>query len=353
MRRFKSSRTWSLRTAALLLLLSIVFLLPTAVLAQPDGPPSVLDPASPNAALVLDLHNIVLLIAAAVFVVVEGVLVIAAIRFRGRSKDGREPPQIHGNRQLELAWTIVPSVIVVALFVLTIRTQQGIDAQSFSEDGGPPLKVEVVGHQWWWEFRYPERGITTAGNLVIPVGRVIDIKVSAPVNDVIHSFWVPELNGKADATPGVINTMWFKADRAGEYFGQCAELCGISHGNMRFVVTALPNSEFESWAGNQAQDADEPTDAKAQAGLQVFLSAGCVGCHVIRGVDQAVGVAGPDLTHVAARPYIAGGILLNTEHNLTRWLEDPPGIKAGSLMPNLGLATSDIESLVAYLQTLE
>ena len=358
MHGFNLKRTWGLVVVSIAVTLLLALILPAPVFAEPDGPPSALQPASPAASAILDLHNVVLIIAVVIFVGVEGALLLAAFRFRRSPTDTSEPPQIHGNIQLELAWTIVPAVIVFALFVLTVRAQQTIDASVYSAEPGVPITVEVIGHQWWWEFRYPDLGIataglsiTTAGQMVIPVGRVINLKIGSL--DVIHSFWVPELGGKTDAIKGVTNTSWLKADRTGEYYGQCAELCGVSHANMRLVVRAVSPDEFTAWASAQAADAAAPTDPAAQTGQQVFVTHACVGCHVIRGVPQAVGVTGPDLTHVASRPYIAGGILANTPHNLGRWLANPPGIKPGSMMPNLNLPQADIDALVAYLQTLK
>ncbi|HEY4688879.1 MAG TPA: cytochrome c oxidase subunit II [Anaerolineae bacterium] len=336
----------------------MALVLPRNAFAEPNGPPSALNPASSASAAIADLHNLVLVIAVAVFVVVEGLILTAAVRFRRRPKDDSEPAQVHGNTRLEIAWTIAPALIVGALFVLTLRAQREIDASAFSAQPGAPITVEVVGHQWWWEFQYPDLGvatggqrIVTAGQLVIPVGRVINLKITSA--DVIHSFWVPELGGKTDAMKGIVNTTWLRADRPGDFYGQCAELCGVSHANMRFVVTAVSEDEFAAWARGQAQAAAEPTEAAAQAGRQVFLTAGCAGCHTINGVPQANGQTGPNLTHVTSRPYIAGGTLANTPFNLSRWLADPPTLKPGSLMPNLNLSTADIDSLVAYLQTLK
>ncbi len=351
MRGFSLKRTWGLVVISLLVALFLALVLSASVLAQPDGPPSALDPASPISSAILDLHNIVLLVAVTIFVVVEGLLLVAAVRFRRNRQDTHEPPQIHGNRRLELAWTIVPGVIVFALFVMTARAQQTIDAAAYSAEPGVPITVAVTGHQWWWEFRYPDLGITTAGQMVIPIGRVINLRIESV--DVIHSFWAPELSGKTDAIKGVTNRSILRASRPGDFYGQCAELCGVSHGYMRFVVAAVSEEAFTVWARNQVQDAAVPTDPATQAGQQVFVASPCVGCHVIRGVPQAVGVTGPDLTHVASRPYIAGGILANTPHNLARWLENPPGVKPGSLMPNLNLSRPDIDALVAYLQTLK
>lgn len=351
MRGFYARRTWGTAVVSLLLALLLTLLLPSAAFAQPDGPPSALNPASPASAAIADLHNVVLIIAAGVFVIVEGLILVAAFRFRRKPKDDSQPAQIHGNTRLEIAWTVAPALIVVTLFVLTLRAQQTIDASAQSDGGNAPINVQVVGHQWWWEFTYPELGVTTAGDLVIPTGRLVNLEITS--NDVIHSFWVPELNGKTDAVKGVTNKSWLMAEAPGEYFGQCAELCGASHANMRFVVTAVSPDEFAAWAAAQAKDAVDPTDPAAQAGQQVFLTAGCVGCHVIRGVPSALGKVGPDLTHVSSRPYIAGGILANTPYNQSRWLANPPGLKAGALMPNLNLPPADLDSLVAYLQTLK
>ncbi len=355
---FNLKRACGLIVISLVVAFLLSFVFPASVFAEPSGPPSALSSASPASAAITDLHNVVLVIAGAVFVIVEGLILTAAFRFRRRKGDASEPEQIHGNTRLEIAWTVAPALIVIAVFVLTIRAQRTIDASAYSDQPGVPLTVEVIGHQWWWEFRYPDlgiltggQGIATAGELVIPVARPVNLKITSV--DVIHSFWVPELAGKTDAINGVINQSWLKADRPGAYFGQCAELCGVSHGNMRFVVTAVSPAEFEAWATNQAKDAVEPADAPAQAGQEVFLNsaAGCRGCHQIRGLP-ALGRIGPDLTHVASRPYIAGGILANTPHNLTRWLTNQRAVKPGSIM-NVELTQSEIDSLVAYLQTLK
>ncbi len=351
MRAFNKTRTRSVILVSLLVALLLALSLPAVALAEPDGPPSALEPASPVSAAIADLHTIVLIIAAGVFLVVEGLILIAAFRFRRRPQDAGEPPQIHGNTRLEIAWTVAPAIIVVALFVLAVRAQQNIDAAAYSAEPGVPISVEVIGHQWWWEFRYPDLGIATAGQMVIPVGRVINLQITSA--DVIHSFWAPELSGKTDAMRGVINRSLLRASRPGDYYGQCAELCGVSHAYMRLVVTAVSEDEFAAWAKNQALDAAEPTDPAAQAGKQVFAAGACVGCHVIRGVSSPSKPKGPDLTHVASRPYIAGGILATTPYNLAKWLADPPAAKPGSLMPKLNLSPADVESLVAYLQTLK
>lgn len=352
MRAFNKTRTRSIILVSSLVALLLVLSLPAIALAEPDGPPSALEPASPVSAAIADLHTVVLIIAAGVFVIVEGLILFAAFRFRRRAKDAGEPPQIHGNTRLEIAWTVAPAIIVVALFVLAVRAQQNMDAAAYSAEPGVPISVEVIGHQWWWEFRYPDLGVATAGQMVIPVERAIHLKITSA--DVIHSFWVPELSGKTDAIPGVINQSLLKASRPGDYYGQCAELCGVSHAYMRLVITAVSENEFAAWAKSQATDAAEPAEPAAQAGKQVFESHPlCVGCHTLRGIPRAAGRTGPDLTHIASRPYIAGGTLANTPHNLARWLSDPPAIKPGTVMRELNLSPSDVDALVAYLQTLK
>jgi cytochrome c oxidase subunit 2 len=354
MRAFNKTRTRSVILVSSLAALLLALSLPAPALAQPDGPPSALEPASPISAAIADLHTLVLIIAAGVFVVVAGLILIAAFRFRRRAalRDAGEPPQIHGNTRLEIAWTVAPAIIVVALFVLGVRAQQNMDAAAHSAEPGVPITVEVVGHQWWWEFRYPEFRIATAGQMVIPAGRVINLQITSA--DVIHSFWVPELGGKTDAIMGVINRSVLRANQPGDFYGQCAELCGVSHAYMRLVVTAVSEDEFAAWVTSQAMDAAEPTEPAAQAGKQVFENHPlCVGCHTLRGIPRAVGHTGPDLTHVASRPYIAGGTLANTPHNLARWLSDPPAIKPGTVMRELNLSPSDVDALVAYLQTLK
>jgi cytochrome c oxidase subunit 2 len=352
MRGFNLKRTWTLVSAALLIALITALILPATVFAQQDRPPSALTPGSPAAAAIANLHSIVLIVAVVIFVIVEGLLLFSAWRFRRKPNDTGEPVQIHGNNRLEIAWTIAPALVVVGLFALAIQTQRDIDASSVAAPvPGVSVDVEVVGHRWWWEFRYPNLGITTAGELVIPAGRVVNLKITAI--DVIHSFWVPELGGKTDAIPNVVNTSFVRADQPGRYYGQCAELCGVSHASMRFVVTALSSDEFDTWAARQVRNYAPPTEALAQTGEQLFTTAGCVGCHTIRGKQGAAGQTGPDLTHVTSRPYIASGILANTPLNQSRWLADPPGLKPGALMPNLNLSKTDIEALVAFLQTLK
>jgi cytochrome c oxidase subunit 2 len=212
------------------------------------------------------------------------------------------------------------------------------------------MTVKVIGHRFWWEYQYPDLNITTATDLVIPTGKVVNLELSSV--DVIHSFWIPQLNGKTDAFPNHINTTWIQANTPGVYYGQCAELCGPSHANMRATVIAKTPEEFDQWVKDQQAGAAQPTEALAQQGQQVLLAGACIGCHAIEGT-AAQGKVGPNLTHMASRTSIAGGMLTNTEGNLKRWLTNPPAVKPDSVMPNLNLSQSDIAALTAYLLTLK
>jgi cytochrome c oxidase subunit 2 len=336
----------ALRVAAVLAgIWALALLSASPALAQPVTPPSALDPKGVNSAEIANLFTAVLVIAAVVFVIVEGLLLYSAFRFRRKSKVTSEPKQIHGNTRFEIAWTILPALIVVSLFVMTVQTQQQLDTKS-----GDPITVKVIGHQWWWEFQYPDYNIKTGTDLIIPVGAVVNLEITS--GDVIHSFWVPQLNGKTDAIPNHINTSWIEAGQAGTYVGQCAELCGVSHANMRIVVIAKAQADFDQWIKEQQAPPAQPSGDLAAQGQQTFMGGACIACHTINGT-AAQGMVGPNLTHVGSRTHLAGGTLENTPGNLKRWLANPPGIKPGSKMPNLNLSDADIEALTAYLESLK
>ncbi|MFZ8843955.1 cytochrome c oxidase subunit II [Thermoflexus sp.] len=306
--------------------------------------PSILRPVSPKGRAEADLFGFILAITAFVFIVVEALLLYAVVRFRAR--DPRAiPPQIHGNRALEASWTTVTALGLAVIFAMTWRTMAAT-----STPPADALPVKVIGHQWWWEFQYPTLGITTANELVIPVGQPLRVTVTSA--DVIHSFWVPQLGGKMDAIPRRENVLWLQADAEGTYYGQCAELCGASHANMRLRVHAVSREAFDRWVEAQRAPAASPTEPLAQQGYQVFMSKACVGCHAIDGTP-AQGKVGPNLTHVGSRTTIAAGLLENTPENMARWLDNPSAIKPGSLMPRLGLTPQEIQALVAYLSSLK
>ncbi len=278
-----------------------------------------------------------------IFVVVEALLIAVVFAFRDRPGRG-EPKPVHGHLGLEIAWTLIPVIIVTSIAIPTIAT-------IFKTQATPPagaLRVEVTGHQWWWEIRYPELGITTANEIHLPAGRPVSLILKSA--DVIHSFWIPPLGGKRDLIPGKVNSLTFTVDAPGEYPGQCAEFCGVSHANMRLLVVAQSAGDFESWA-DRLKRPPAPPSGEAAKGFQAFLAGGCVACHAIQGV--AFGVLGPDLTHVASRKTLAAGILKNSPEDLATWLRDPPRIKPGARMPKLPLTDDQISALVLYLGTLK
>jgi cytochrome c oxidase subunit 2 len=213
--------------------------------------------------------------------------------------------------------------------------------------------VRVTAHQWWWEVTYddpqPERMFATANELRIPVGRPIVVTLDA--SDVIHSLWIPNLHGKKDLIPGRTSTIQFRADKAGEYRGRCAEFCGLQHAFMAFDVIAMPSEQFETWADAQRQPAGEPEDAAAQRGRELFLSGTCMMCHAIHGTTANARKA-PDLTHIAGRAHLAAGRLPNTPQALAAWIADPQKIKPGANMPAHPISGDDLNALVAYLGTL-
>jgi cytochrome c oxidase subunit 2 len=216
------------------------------------------------------------------------------------------------------------------------------------------LNVKAIGHQWWWEFRYPDQSIITAEELVVPVNTNIEVALES--NDVEHGFWAPELFGKVDAVPGYTNRVRFTPTTASQYYygGQCTQFCGLEHAQMRFAVVVRTADDFKNWVAYQKAPAASPDTltGDAAAGQKLFASLPCVGCHTIQGT-AAAGVVGPNLTHVASRGFIAGGVLANTPATLAAWIKDPQSVKPGNDMPTLGLSDTQVGQLVAYLSTLK
>ena len=312
---------------------------------------SIFSPASTPAQSIYSLSMFVLAITGGIFLVVGGLIAYAAVRFRQRpDDDGSEPPQIFGSNQIELSWTIIPVLIVVVLFLATARMIFAIqDAPK------PPaaLEVTVIGHQFWWEFRYPALHITTANELHIPAS---DTATSRPTYmkltsaDVIHSFWVPRLAGKMDLLPNRINELWMDPHTPGLYEGQCAQFCGVQHAKMLLRVYVDTPDQFAAWVKQEQQPAAQ--DPAVAAGRHEFESQSCMNCHAIAGT-AAHGQFGPDLTHLASRKTIASGAADNTTENLERWITDPDQIKQGSLMPSLHLTADQVREITAYLNTLQ
>jgi len=285
--------------------------------------------------------------ATGVFLVVETLLVVALIRFRHR--EGRAAPKpTHGHTLMEIAWTLAPAAILVFVAVPTVRT-------IFATAGEAPadaLKVDVIGHQWWWEFRYPELALVTANELHVPFGRAVQLSITSA--DVIHAFWAPPLGGKRDAIPGHVNRIAFRATDLGDYSGQCAEFCGASHANMRLRVVVDSDSGFGRWATGQLAGPAAPTPGTpAEQGKAVYARSACIGCHTIQGVSP--GVIGPNLTHVGSRTTLASGLFPNDSAHLAGWIADAPALKPGSLMMRMKppLSDADIAALVAYLESLK
>lgn len=314
-----------------------------------EYPQSALHPASDFAQRLDDLFRGIVWWALGVFVVVEGLLIYAVVRFRDRGDpDGDpvgRPEPVHGHTGLEIGWTLAPALILVAIAIPTIRTIFVVDNPP-EEDA---LVVEVAAEQWWWEFRYPELGVVTANEAHVPVGRPVHFLLSS--DNVIHSFWVPRLGGKRDVTPGRETDIWFTADSAGSYWGQCAEYCGIAHALMKFRVIAEEPEAFDAWVEAQRRPAVEPDSGLALQGRDLFMRSACIGCHRVAGTPAA-GIVGPDLTHMGSRETIAAGILENTPENMAHWIQNPQEVKPGNLMPPLNLTDDQVTMLVAYLQSL-
>jgi len=307
-------------------------------------PQSSLTPNSDVAWKIQHLFSRIFWLAAVVFVVVEGALLFAVIRFRERPGRPRPRP-VHGNTVLEIGWTLAPAIVLVLIAVPTIRTIWEVDRPP----PGDVLRVDVIGHQWWWEFRYPELGVVTANEIHVPVGRTVDLHLTS--GDVVHSFWMPRVAGKRDVVPGHENRLWFTVDSAGTYSGQCAEFCGLSHALMGMRMIAQEPGEFGAWVERMRLPSTTPDGKLAAEGRELFLRSACIGCHTVRGTPAA-GVLGPDLTHVGARGTIGAGLFENTPAERARWLRDPPAVKPGVKMPNLNLDEDQIARLSAYLGSL-
>src|ERR1700676_92163 len=288
-------------------------------------------PASTPAKSIADLSVFVLVITGIIFVVVFALLVYSVVKFRGRAMDaGREPAHVYGSAQIELAWTIIPILIVVVLFLATARVIHAI------QDAPKPAKameVTEIGHQFWWEFRYPGMGVVAANELHVPVS---DSAHPTPTflkllsADTDHSFWVPRLAGKTDLIPNRVNNMWIDPHDAGVYVGQCAQYCGIQHAKMLLRVYVDSRDRFDKWVRDEKQSA--VADKATEEGRRIFETTACINCHAVSGT-VADGRFGPDLTHLMSRDTIASGAAPNTPENLRLWIQNPDSIKPGSKMP--------------------
>jgi cytochrome c oxidase subunit 2 len=318
---------------------------------EPSSTPSIFSPTSTPAH---DIHHLALFVMAiclGIFLVVFSLIVYAAVKYRKRATDDDcEPAQIYGSNQVELAWTVIPILIVVVLFLAAARVIHAVEDAQF-----PPSAIEVtaIGHQFWWEFQYPGYGFVTANELHVPVS---DVSHPTPTHIVLlsadtdHSFWVPQLAGKIDLIPNRRNEMWVDPHDVGHYVGQCAQYCGTQHAKMLLNVMVDSPKDFAKWA--QQQKTPAVTSEQVVAGRKVFEANACMNCHTIAGTI-ANGKFGPDLTHLMSRTTIAAGAAPNTQDNLRLWVEQPDAIKPGCLMPAMQLDEQDLKPLVAYLMSLQ
>jgi cytochrome c oxidase subunit II len=323
------------------------------LLAQPAGPspiPSIFDPHSTPAHDIYHLSLFVLSICATIFLVVFSLIVYAAFKYRHRpSDDDCEPPQIYGSNQVELAWTVIPILIVVVLFLASARVIHAVEDAQFPPDA---IQVTATGHQFWWEFEYPKYGFVTANELHVPVsanGQSLPIHIMLLSADTDHSFWVPQLAGKTDLIPNRRNETWIEPHEVGIYVGQCAQYCGTQHAKMLLSVVVQSPEDFQRWV--QEQKAPAVMSPQVAEGRRVFETNACMNCHTITGTI-ANGRFGPDLTHLMSRSTLASGAAENTPANLRLWIQNPDAIKPGSLMPAMKLADADLNAVTAYLETL-
>lgn len=307
-----------------------------------DRSPSVFRPAGPSAEAIARLGWIFIILGTIIFLATMGYLGYALMR-RRTARESREG----GTKIVLIAGMALPALVLLVLFVLNTNVLGQVSAPP---GGEADVVIDVSGRQWWWEVFYPEQQFYTANELVIPVGQPVLLRLSS--EDVIHSFWVPELHGKMDLMPGRVNNFWIQADREGVYVGECAEYCGTQHAKMLFRVVAVSQENYEAWLARMQQPAAVPAGGSAARGAEVFLEANCIQCHAIEGTN-ATGELGPDLTHIGSRQTIGAGILPLTRANLGGWISNPQGVKPGVKMPPSDLSTDDFNALLDYLLTLE
>ena len=304
--------------------------------------PSPLSPRGPAAQQLATLWWVLFTVAAVVFVIVMGLMLYALFRRRADRAGGTV-----GGRSLfvTIGGGLIPALILVGVMIYTVSVQRAL-----SMPKEPALRVQLIGHQWWWEVRYPDEGVVTANEVHIPAGTPILFELTSA--DVIHSFWAPQLQAKMDLLPGQTNTTWLTADQPGVYRVQCAEYCGLQHAHMGLLIVAESQQQYVAWIQGQHQPAPRPADAVLKQGEQVFLGSACVYCHTIRGTI-ATGQIGPDLTHIATRQTIGAGVLPNNVGNLSGWIVNSQTIKPGNQMPPMYLNGDDLNAVVAYLQSLK
>ena len=292
-----------------------------------------------------------LFITGAIFVVVAGLIVYTVFRFRRRADDDsrQEPPQVYGSNQIEAAWTIIPILIVFVLIGVSARVIASV------QNASPPkqaVKIRIVGHQWWWEVQYPDYGFVTANEIHMPISsdgsRASYMELTSA--DVNHAFWIPQLGGKLQLIPNRINYMWLDPSQAGDYVGNCAQYCGTEHAKMLLRVVAQTPADFQAWAAQQQRPSNN--DPQVSQARDTFYSLSCVNCHTIRGTP-AVGTFAPDLTHLMSRETLGAGVLVNDPKDLRDWVNNPQDAKPGCFMPSMKLSDTELNQVVAYLETLK
>ncbi|HEY4320007.1 MAG TPA: cytochrome c oxidase subunit II [Gemmatimonadales bacterium] len=364
MRHLRAPRRWY-RLLGLLCALALV----VAACGGPY-PQSTLNPRGDFAEIVDAVFMKTVYLATIVFVLVEGALLWTVFKFRGKPTDP-DPEQIHGSTVIEILWTIIPAVVLAVVAVPTVRAIFSTAAvPTTSPDGQKPLKVEVIGHQWFWEFRYPDLGITVGNELHVPLNRTIDLRMKS--NDVIHAFWVPQFAGKRDIFPNRETRLWFTPQVTGEFPGACGEFCGTEHGRMDFYLMVDSAPKFDAWVARRKNDstmqfngmpivaaaADSSValavvDPKVEEGKKLFLSKTCSGCHSVSSMHPLRGQVGPNLSGIGTRKMIGAGWLPNTDENLRDWIEHTQKVKPDVLMKGLPpISDDEANALIAYLRTL-
>jgi cytochrome c oxidase subunit II len=347
------------RSAVALSVTSLVLLSPVTVFAKTNrpnwnpGPPWA--PLAPGSGEMLEISNlfwIMLVLSGIVFAIVSGVLIASAVRYSARRGQEGEPRQVFGNRAVEVAWTVIPTIILLVAFVATTKAIHDINTPS----GGNILNINVIGHQWWWEFQYPSLQVVTADELHLPAGRDVHFHITS--NDVIHSFWTPQLQRQVDANPKQDNAVFLKVDKTGVFDGACYEYCGEAHAWMKYRVIVQSPAAFQAWAKHEHSPASGTAKSSHQptlvaAGEKVFLNNTCVNCHAITGTS-AGGAVGPNLTHFGSRWTIGAGAAPLDQQDLESWIADPNTFKPGVLMPPYPfLSHQDLHALAAYLLSLK
>jgi len=310
----------------------------------------VFQPASPQARAIHDLFIEVLVISGVIFAIVAGLIVIALVR--GRKLAAQLPKQEFGSHKAEIAWMVGPVIVVLWIAAITaklILTLNAFPKAHPDREMQADAQLLVTGHQWWWEVQYAESGVIAANEVHIPAGKKIRVLLRS--DDVIHCFWVPRLARKMDCVPGRDNYIWLQASEPGVYQGRCAEYCGTQHAWMNFKVYVHTPADFDKWVAGHLVVPPPPAGGLAEAGKDLFLTATCVDCHTIQGTP-AQAMIGPDLTHLAARHELGGGVIKNTPEDLKTWLRNPQALKPGCKMPNFKLDDQQLQQLVAYLETL-